>query len=323
MKIGLTYDTKEDYGFKVFDEKHCDFVSAAEVSFIKNTLEESGHTVTLLGNCSQVINHILENKELPDIMFNMSWGYQGRNREGLMPALLEAFQIPYTGTDAFGCSLCLDKIQTKLCASYLGIPTPLFFEIRQKETISCDLPFPFPVVLKPKSEGSSMGVYLAKNYIEFRNYACQLLDEYKETVLCEEYIEGRELQVPLLADESGVKAVNILETTMADGSPIVLYSAHLKHSHAVKKKLADIPPATADQIISCSEKLFDYLGCRDFGRADFRLTPQNKLYFLEMAPLPSLKPGSSFHTGCKYFEIDSKKILENILNSARNRYTDL
>lgn len=286
-------------------------------------MEEIGHSVILLGNCRQVISYILNKEELPDLIFNMSWGYQGRNREGLMPALLEAFQIPYTGTDAFGCSLCLDKVQTKLSATYLGIPTPMFFEIRQGDDIPTDLPFPYPIVLKPRSEGSSMGVYLANDSLQFREYASSLLEEYKEPILCEEYINGRELQVPLLADTSGVKAVTILETTMTDGSPIILYDANLKHSHAVKKKPADIPPVTAAQIIGCSEKLFTFLECQDFGRADFRLTPQNKLYFLEMAPLPSLKPGGSFHTACKYYGLDSKKMIENIIYSARKRYQDL
>lgn len=319
MRIGLTYDIQNEYGFETFDARHCDFISASEVSFLKNTLEEMGYSVVLLGNCSQVIQYLCKGKQIPDLVFNMSWGFKGRNREGLMPALLETFRIPFTGSDAYGCSLCLDKLQTKLTAIHLNIPTPMYIEISNETGFPIDFPFPFPVVLKPRAEGSSMGVHLVKNMAEAREIAKQLLIEYNEPILCEQYIKGREIQVPLLADEQGVHAVNILETTMPDGSPVALYDAELKHTHIVSKKLADIPEDTACKLVAYAEGLFHYLGCSDFGRVDFRLTSENDIFFLEMAPLPSLQPGGSFHTCCNLSDITSSKMLERIIVAAIQR----
>lgn len=319
MRIGLTYDIQSKYGYEDFDAQHCDFISASEVSFLKNTLEEIGHSVFLLGNCDQVIQYLCNGNMAPDLIFNMSWGFKGRNREGLMAALLEAFGIPFTGSDAYGCSLCLDKLQTKLTATYLNIPTPMYIEISSENDFPADFPFPFPVVLKPRAEGSSMGVYLAKNMTEAEKAIKHLLTEYNEPVLCEKYIKGREIQVPLLANENGVHAVNILETTMPDGSPVALYDAKLKHTHIVSKKLADIPKDVAHQLGTYAETLFRYLECNDFGRADFRLTSENEIFFLEMAPLPSLQPGGSFHTCCKLSDISSGMILDRIVASAMQR----
>lgn len=319
MQIGLTYDIRTEYGYEDFDARHCDFISAAEISFLKNTLEEMGHSVLLLGSCEQVVQYLCEGKQIPDLVFNMSWGVKGRNREGLMPALLEAFHIPFTGADAYGCSLCLDKLQTKLTALHLNIPTPMFVEISDESDFSGTFPFPFPIVLKPRAEGSSMGVYLAKNMTEARESARALLMEYNEPVLCEKYIKGREIQVPLLAGEKGIHAVNILETTMPDGSPIALYSAELKHTHIVNKRIADIPENIAHKLAAYAENLFRYLGCSDFGRADFRLTSENEIFFLEMAPLPSLQPGGSFHTCCSLSDISSRMMVERIITAAMQR----
>lgn len=319
MQIGLTYDTQTEYGYKDFDVRHCDFISASEVSFLKATLEKMGHSVFLLGNCDQVIQYLCKGKNLPDLIFNMSWGFKGRNREGLIPALLEAFYIPFTGSDAYGCSLCLDKLQTKLTAIHLNIPTPMYIEITNEADIPNAFPFPFPVVLKPRAEGSSMGVNLAQNMAEAKEIVKHLLAEYNEPVLCEQYIEGREIQVPLLVMKNGVHAINVLETTMPDGSPIALYNAELKHSHIVNKRLADIPQNTACKLAAYAEDLFQHLGCRDFGRADFRVTAENEIFFLEMAPLPSLQPGGSFHTCCKLSNINSSMMLEKIITSATRR----
>lgn len=319
MRIGLTYDIQTEYGYENFDVQHCDFMSASEVSFLKATLEEMGHSVFLLGNCNQIIQYLCKGEQLPDLVFNMSWGFKGRNREGLMPALLEAFHIPFTGSDAYGCSLCLDKLQTKLIAEHLNIPTPKYIEIADEIDFPDVLPFPFPVVLKPRAEGSSMGVNLAENMAEAKETVKHLLAEYNEPVLCEQYIMGREIQVPLLVNEKEVHAVNILETTMPDGSPIALYNAKLKHTHNVNKKIADIPINTACKLSAYAEELFRYLGCNDFGRADFRVTVKNEIFFLEMAPLPSLQPGGSFHTCCKLSDVNSSMILNRIIASAIRR----
>ena len=195
----------------------------------------------------------------------------------------------------------------------------MYIEISSETDFPADFPFPFPVVLKPRAEGSSMGVYLAKNMAEAEKAIKHLLTEYHEPVLCEKYIRGREIQVPLLADENGVHAVNILETTMPDGSPVALYDAKLKHTHMVSKKLADIPEDVVHQLGTYAETLFRYLECNDFGRADFRLTSENEIFFLEMAPLPSLQPGGSFHTCCKLSDISSSTILDRIVASAMKR----
>ena len=115
MKIGITYDVKEEYGFEKLDLRFTDFLAMEEVSFIKESLEGLGHHVTLIGNVIALNEYLRKNTDL-DLVFNMSWGYRGRNREGLIPAVLESYNIPYTGTDAYGCSSCLDKLHIKLLA---------------------------------------------------------------------------------------------------------------------------------------------------------------------------------------------------------------
>ena len=92
MKIGITYDIKEQYGFTSLDLNFTDFLNVADVSFAKEELEKCGHEVFLLGNAQQMIHNLNQNISV-DLVFNLAWGYRGRNREGLIPAILEGYGI--------------------------------------------------------------------------------------------------------------------------------------------------------------------------------------------------------------------------------------
>lgn len=321
MKIGITYDIKEAYGFNTLDINFTDFMTAADVTYIKKNLENCGHSVTLIGNSAQLITY-LSQKPMIDLVFNLSWGYRGRNREGLIPAILEAYNIPHTGTDAFGCSLCLDKIQTKLIASYLQIPTPQFFIVTNEnlENYSSNIPIPFPIVLKPSREGTGMGVTLVNTYSEYIETLKKLLKLYNEPILCEEYIEGDEVTVPLLENDKGIYAVDVLSILTMDGKPIPLYDASIKTTHRYQKQLSVLPSYINDIVKEYSCSIFSFMQGNGYGRADFRISKEGVPYFLEMAPLPLLAPYSSFNICTSLKGMTDEDILVQILQSACKKY---
>lgn len=181
MKIGITFDIKEHYGFDQLDLSYTDFQTMADVTFAKHTLEKLGNDVLLIGNLFSLTD-FLQEKNSVDMIFNLSWGYKGRNRESLIPAVLESYHIPYTGTDAYGCSLCLDKCQVKLIAKHLGIPTPNFHVINYVDE---EPQLSFPLILKPNAQGTGMGVTLVENNSEYKLTVEKLLSEYGAPILCE------------------------------------------------------------------------------------------------------------------------------------------
>ena len=322
MKIGITYDIKEQYGFTSLDLNFTDFLNVADVSYAKEELEIWGHEVFLLGNAQQMIHNLNQNISV-DLVFNLAWGYRGRNREGLIPAILEGYGIAHTGTDSYGCSLCLDKIQTKLIANFLKIPTPNFFCVT-KDTwnqFKDASPLPFPIVMKPSSEGTGMGVTLISSDAEYRRTLDRLRLLYPdEPILCETYIKGDEVTVPMLENEQGLYAVGALSILDAKGKPIELYDANIKTSHTYQKRLSTLPREVNEAVESYSCRLYAFLQGQGYGRADFRIAEDGTPYFLEMAPLPLLAPYSSFNLCTSLKGMSNEEVFQQIIQAACRRY---
>ena len=151
LNIGLTYDVKEDYGFRSSSWKHVDFSTLAEVNYVKELFEARGHTVHLIGNYNK-LNDMLRSSTFPkiDMVFNTAEGIHSRNREGWIPSLLEINHIPYSGSDAYGLSISLNKLHTKIFAKYLNIATPNYFFISStQDAIEEANNITAPWILKP------------------------------------------------------------------------------------------------------------------------------------------------------------------------------
>lgn len=173
LKIGLAYDVKEDYEISSGTWKHCDFSTLTEIKYIKEVLEERGHTVLLLGNYEKIYD-MLQNKTFPqiDIVLNTAEGVISRNRESWLPSLFEMNHIPYSGSDAYALGIALSKIQTKITAEYLHIPTPPHCCIFSNDDMNAAVDsLSAPWILKPNYEGSSSGVLLAETEKELKEKA--------------------------------------------------------------------------------------------------------------------------------------------------------
>ena len=209
--VGFIYDTQSDYDIKdamVFS----DFCYESEMRYITGNLIKSGFDVTIFKGFKELSFCILQGKINFDLIFNKFEGFKSRNREGLVPSFLELFGIPFIGTDAYGLSLSLDKFQVKLLCEYFNICTPKFILIKNTNDYSNIKNFKMPFVIKPNSEGSSMGVHL------IRDISCltdKFLDDltlsYGFPLLCEEYIEGNEVSIPIIGTDIYAKALGAVE----------------------------------------------------------------------------------------------------------------
>lgn len=321
MKIGITYDVKEEYGFEKLDLRFTDFLAMEEVSFIKESLEGLGHHVTLIGNVIALNEYLRKNTDL-DLVFNMSWGYRGRNREGLIPAVLENYNIPYTGTDAYGCSSCLDKLHIKLLAQSFNIPTPDYFVVTKhnKYHYLKECPLSFPLIVKPNSQGEGMGVAKVDNCREYRIYIEKILNEYEDSVLCEEYIDGIDITVPLIEREGHLDTLGILEILDKNMQPLDIYDAETKMFGETIKRRASVPAKSEQRLSQYTKQIFAAIQGHDFGRADFKFSVQNGTpYFLEMAPLPSLAYHNSYISCAMEYGYTPKDVFKMIIDSALYR----
>ena len=322
MRIGLAYDTKEDYSFEG-DASYFDFTTLAELSYVKHSIERCGHTTSLLGNYSNILKQYFSTQlNSIDLVFNMSEGLKSRNREGSVPSLLEMANIPFVGSDAYALSLCLNKHHSKIMAEHLNILTPEYFIINALNDIKEKTPRSYPCVLKPIYEGTSSGIKLVKSYNEYILVAELLLNIFQQPILCEKYIEGREFTVSLIGTGADTTAVGMIETVRKNGLPIGIFSSDDKmYSACIRKLPHDIPDEIKNRALDWAIKFHTFTECRDLNRIDYRLDAYGNLYFLEANPLPGLSISSAFPNCCLLHKLSFEDALQKIITSAIKRYT--
>jgi D-alanine-D-alanine ligase len=329
MKIGLAYDLKETALLTPGcpDDALEEYDSPETVEAIVAALETSGHSVVKLGGGREFIVNILQNNI--DFAFNISEGLGNhRSREAQIPAILEMLDIPYSGSDPQCLAICLDKPLTKRLVTAAGIRTPrwqLVADYRQLKEISLDR-FPLPAFAKPAYEGSSKGIRLgsrADTVTQVTEVAAELLEHYRQPVMIEEFIAGDEVTVGILGN-SPAKVLGIMRVIAKKRSTSFVYSLEVKREW---EQLVDYEcPALLeanilDEIAGSGLEVFNILGCRDFARLDFKLSPEGVPYFLEINPLAGLNPKSSdlvimaYKLGWTY-----QALISAILNAASQRY---
>lgn len=324
LKIGIAYDVKEDYNISSTGFKHCDFSTLAEISIIKQSLEQRGHSVILLGNYEKIYDMLIK-KRFPDIdiVLNTAEGIVSRNREGWLPSLFEINHIPYSGSDAYTLGLTLNKAHTKIIANYLGIPTPAFYIVNQiDDVIQIPKALSPPWIIKPNYEGSSSGVRYIDDIASLHSIVNELLAEYHQPLLCESFVPGREFATSILYNGEKTKCIGTVEIIRKSGANIHIFSAEDKYSDTCTKIPADIPKELLRNIEEDTIKLHRFLECYDYSRADYRVDSLGNYYLLELTPLPNVDPDSGFGKCCEFSNLKLGYVYEEILYNALNRFKE-
>ncbi|MBL7151924.1 MAG: ATP-grasp domain-containing protein [Candidatus Omnitrophica bacterium] len=324
-KVGLTYDLKTDYHFKQGDpqDANAEFDHPTTIDVIARAVEAQGVEVVRIGNAASLLEK-LDNLDV-DIVFNLSEGLYGRNRESQVPVLLEMKGIPFVGADALTLGMTLDKVMAKKVFMAEGIPTPKFFEIRSEEELITTDHCRFPMIVKPRFEGSSKGLSedsRVKNKEELSKQVAQVLDTYKQPALVEEFIVGQEFTVAIVGNDPP-EVMPIVQIKI-DGE-LQLNEKFYTFARIASDKLEYVCPAPIDKTLSSkiSElalKTYQAVDCRDFGRVDFRVDNKGAPYVLEINPLPSLSTEDVFMFVAKATGISYEEMIGRILKSAFKRH---
>ena len=195
--------------------------------------------------------------------------------DGVVQQKLCAMNMPYIGSGAEASRQSFDKLASKRVFATARIPTPDFavFTAPGPHTL------PLPLVVKPASEGSSIGLHCVRAEADWDGALRDAL-AHGNPVLVEKYIPGRELTVGILGEE----ALPVVEICAPDG----WYDYGAKYTKG--RTEYHVPaPLTAEQATRCQElalRVFHALGCRDLGRVDLRMTPAGELFVLEMNTIP-------------------------------------
>jgi D-alanine-D-alanine ligase len=322
MIIGLTYDLRSDYRKEGFSEEEtAEFDRESTVEDIEQALQHLGYQTDRIGHVRHLVQRLACGDRW-DMVFNICEGMHGIGREAQVPALLDAFLIPYTFSDPLVLSLTLHKGMTKCVVRDHGIPTPDFVIVEKMEDCAT-VTLPYPLFVKPNAEGTGKGINaLSKvnNPGELNSTCKDLLSRYPSGLLVEEYLPGREFTVGILGTGAEGYPVGIMEILYKKEDTKNIYSYETKSDYltAVEYKIPE--PEIAEACISLALKTWRVLGCRDGGRVDLRVDRFGTPNFIEVNPLAGLDSVHSDLPILAYLHgYDFDRIIREIMLSARKR----
>lgn len=324
IKIGITYDLRSEYlkmGFS--EDETAEFDQEGTIEAIESTLRELDFETERIGHLKQLVSRLSKGDRW-DLVFNISEGLYGNGREAQVPALLDAYRIPYVFSSPLVLTLTLDKGITKRVIRDGGIATPDFFVIRTESDIE-KMNLPFPVFVKPVAEGTGKGIdgkSVVKNRGELNEICPILLTRYKQPVLVETFLSGREFTVGIVGTGDQAKAVGTMEIMLNKKAEKDVYSYNNKENWEsfVKYKAASGHEKEACESLALNA--YRLLGCEDGGRVDVRMDAHGIPNFLEINPLAGIHPTHSdlpILSGLN--GISYKSLMKMIMDSALQKVT--
>lgn len=236
----------------------------------------------------------------------------GRGGEdGAIQGLLEVLEIPYTGSGVLASALGMDKVISRRLFEAEGLPVPRYVLVTRAAPMPA-LPFPYPVVVKPNGEGSSVGVSIVPGASALPA-ALEQAFGYDRRVLIESYIAGKEIQVGILGGRA-LGAIEIRPKT-------AFYDYDAKYTPGMSEHVfpAPLPPDVTRRTLEVALAAFRALGCEGYGRADCLVDDAGTPYLLEVNTLPGMTETSLLPEIARGVGIPFEDLVEAIVNAARGR----
>jgi D-alanine-D-alanine ligase len=239
--------------------------------------------------------------------------------DGVIQGFLETLGIPYTGSGLQANAIGMHKVMTKTILAAYKIPVPAGTVIKRGERVSSGLALRsarlrWPVVVKPASQGSTIGVTIVRKPSQWPE-ALELAHRYDREAMVEAYIPGHEVTVSLVGSREGLPTVlPAVEIVAPDG----FYDFSAKYEKGKTQYLCPAPLSAAitKQINALALKTYQVMGCDGAIRVDFRITPRGRPYVLEINTVPGMTETSLLPMAAAQAGIDYDELTERILRSA-------
>ncbi|HZF33825.1 MAG TPA: D-alanine--D-alanine ligase [Candidatus Angelobacter sp.] len=322
MRVGLTFDLRDHYlaaGYSAEDT--AEFDNTETIEALAGALERLGLEVDRIGTVRQLAQRLVAGERW-ELVFNIAEGLKGVGREAQVPALLEAYDIPCTFSDTLVMALALHKGMAKRVVRDCGVPTAPFAVVETMADLAA-IELPFPLFAKPIAEGTGKGVTPASRVASasaLRKLCRQLLERYRQPVLVETFLPGREFTVGIIGTGASAEPVAVMEVILNAEAEAGVYSYVNKEeceSRVVYRLAADEQAKAAGAVALAAWRA---LGCRDGGRVDLRQDAGGRPLFLEVNPLAGLHPThSDLPIMCTLAGIPYDALIGRIVESARRR----
>ena len=259
-------------------------------------------------------------REMIEIVFPVLHGENGE--DGSVQGLLQLAGIPYVGPHVAASAVSMDKTLTKLVADNAGVQQAAWQLVRSNEIsnhmeqviVRLEEKFQYPMFVKPAGTGSSVGVSKASDRLALKN-ALISAAKYDSKILVEEFINGREIEVAVMGNQSPVASIC---GEIDSGAEFYDYDAKYVTDTSVAYIPARIPEDVEEFIREQAVKIYSAIGCQGLSRVDFFVThDDNRVVFNEINTLPGFTSISMYPKLFAASGIPYSQIIDNLLELAQ------
>ncbi len=288
---------------------------------VEDALRSLGHDVIQLDPGADLVRRLKD--ERPEVAFIALHGPGGE--DGTVQELLEILAIPYTGPGVAACVRCMDKIVAKHEIRTAGVPTPdwvafnatAFRELGAADALEeIEARLGFPLVVKPASQGSSLGVEFAGSRDDVPA-ALVAAFSYDDRVLFERYVKGRELAVGIL----GTDALPIVEA-IPKQEDFFNFEARYEIGRTTYVCPAELSEPEAQAVQDAARRTYEALGCAGFARVDLMLAEDGEPQVLEVNAIPGLTDTSLFPQAAEAAGLSFEDMVDRIVALALERRSE-
>ncbi len=275
---------------------------------IATALEGRGHQVVRI-DADRKLDETLRKTPI-DVAFLALHGPYGE--DGCVQGMLEMMGIPYTGSNVLASALAMDKLKAKELFRLYNVPTPPYYVVEREDLARLEElhgSFGFPVFVKPRRSGSSVGAGRASSMAELVQ-RCEEAARFDRSVLVERFVVGREVTVGVL-DGRALGALEIVPR-----GEFYDYKSKYQKGQSDYHLPARLPPTRYKGVLNLAERAHKALGCSGFTRVDLLVTEGENEYVLEVNTLPGMTPLSLLPKIAQGAGYDFGELCEAILSRA-------
>ncbi len=317
----MTYDLRSWYlerGYTM--DETAEFDKEETVAALEETLTRLGYETERIGNVFELVSQLAAGKRW-DMVFNIAEGLYGDGRESVVPALLDQYRIPYVFSGPVVMGISLNKYLARLVVEAAGVPVPPGVVAATANDLEKVTALTFPLFVKPVAEGTGKGITersVVRDMDSLKSIVNELLAVYRQPVLIEEYLPGREFTVGVTGTGAEAKVTGGMEVICKDNLP---YSIEVKEHYEDYAEYRVYDEDLRQECDTVALGAWRALGAVDAGRVDMKADRNGRICFIEANPLAGLNPvHSDLPMLSRMNGMSFDTLMRLIMESARTRY---
>jgi D-alanine-D-alanine ligase len=301
-------------------DETAEFDKEETVAALEGVLGRLGYETERIGNIFELVEKLAAGKRW-DMVFNIAEGLYGDGRESVVPALLDQYRIPYVFSGPVVMGISLNKYLARLVVEAAGVPvSPGIIAVTALDIDEASA-LTYPLFVKPVAEGTGKGITtrsVVHDHDTLVSLVTELLEQYHQPVLIEEYLPGREFTIGITGSGIDAKIVGGMEVICKDNLP---YSVEVKENYQDIVQYIPVDDIYREECNAVALGAWHALNAVDACRVDMKADRNGRMCFIEANPLAGLNPvHSDLPILSRLNGLAYDSLMEMIMNSAKKRY---